>query len=191
MAIHPLALTSGLTSAQIRHVVDHAEATMAIGNEPTMILILGRDADGTLIDASCVIRREDVLVVHAQLSRPEYGPLLDLALSLPGAGDDQIVDFGSEDGTWGRSVDGLALTDELAQELNERAERGHDEQVLRVRLRRGRPAPLAVGEVVRFELEEELFASVADIADDRGGSVADVAREAIDRRLAATINSNQ
>ncbi len=182
MAVHPLALKSGLNRAQIRHVVDNAEATMAIGNGPTMILILGRDIDGSLIEASCVIRKEDVLVVHAQLSRPEYLPLLELALTLPGGGIDSGLED-EEEAQWGRSVDGLSITNELAAELFQRAELGHDYDVLRVRLRRGRPAPLAVGEPIRLVLEPSLFSAASELADKWGVAIADVARTAIDRRL--------
>lgn len=179
MAVHPNALRHGLTARQIRTAIDQGEATMAIGNAPTMILILGKDEDGTMIEVSCVIRGEDVIAIFAQPIRSEYLPLLELAHTLPGADGDHTPAGRGADGSWGRSVDGLELTDELALELNERAALGHDYDVLRLRLRGGRPAPLAVGEVVRLELESALFAEVAQRADELGVSIPEVMRRAI------------
>ncbi|MCS5735559.1 hypothetical protein [Herbiconiux daphne] len=183
-SVHPLALRYGLTREQISHAIDHGEATMAIGNGPTMILILGEDAAGEMIEVSCVIRGEDVLAIHAQALRPAYRPLLELAHSLPGADGDHTP-AGAVDGGWGRSVDGLELTEQLAVALNDRAQRGHDYDVLRLRLRGGRPAPLAVGEVVRVHLDDRLHDAAAAKADELGISLPELVRRAVGRRLAS------
>lgn len=181
MGTHPLALTDGLTRRQIEHGVEHAAATIAIGNGPTLILILGYDADRMLIEATGIIRDEDVLFVHAAPARPEYDTLLEIAEGLPGAG---VVGppTGNEVGH-GWSVDGLALTDTLLAELIERAGRGHDLETLKIRIRPGRPAPLSIGDVVRVELEPSLFDACAARADLDKVPVHEVIRRALRREV--------
>jgi hypothetical protein len=180
MGIHPLALTRGMSREQIDHAVEHSAATVAIGNGPTMVLIIGPDAAGQMVEAAGVIRDEDVLFVHAAQMRPAYQRLLDAALAQPGAGSNGVPEGDSANG-W--SVDGLALTDELVADLKARAEKGHDVAVLRIRLRTGRPAPLAIGDVIRLDLSAPVYAACAERADAQGISIPELIRQTLRARL--------
>ncbi|MCW2525494.1 MAG: hypothetical protein JWM76_354 [Pseudonocardiales bacterium] len=180
MGIHPLALTRGVNREQIDQAVEHAAATIAIGNGPTMVLIIGPDDAGQMVEAAGVIRDEDVFFVHAAPMRPAYQPLLDAALAQPGAGSNGIPE-GETDNGW--SVDGLALTDELVADLKARAEKGHDTDVLRIRLRTGRPAPLAVGDVIRLDLPAPVYAACAEQADAHGLAIPELIRNTLRARL--------
>ena len=182
MGVHPLALTTGLTRHQIEQSVEDAAATIAIGNGPTLILTLGFDADRLLIEATGVIRDEDVLVVHAAPARQEYRVLYDIAQSLPGAGESGPPVGGVS--TYGWSVDGLELADPLIDDLIERAEHGHDIDTLRIRIRPGRPAPLSIGDVIRLQLAPDVLAACAERADLDGVPVHEVIRRALRQRVA-------
>lgn len=182
MGIHPLALTRGVSREQIDQAVEHAAATVAIGNGPTMVLIIGPDDAGHMVEAAGVIRDEDVLFVHAAPMRPAYQRLLDAALAQPGAGHNGIPEGESGNG-W--SVDGLALTDDLVADLKARAEKGHDTDVLRIRLRTGRPAPLAIGDVIRLDLGAPVYTACAVQADAQGVSIPELIRHTLRARLHA------
>lgn len=182
MGIHPLALTHNLTRDEIEWAIEHSEATIAIDNGPTRIMIIGPAPDGRLLEVSGVIRDEDVLVVHADRARPDYEPLVSLARQLPGAGEaGPPPDTG--DG-FGWSVDGLALTPELIAQLQAEADSGYDVATLRVRLRTGRPAPLSVGEVFRIDLDPALYRAGAERADNDGVPIHEVMRRALRSALA-------
>ena len=181
MGISPAALTDGVSRSQLDHAVAHAAATIAVGNGPTMILVIGPDDSGQLIEAAGVIRNEDVLYVHAAQMRAAYQPLLDAAVAQPGAAT-AIPDGNDPNGS---SVDGLALSEATVNELREQAERGHDPDVLRLRLRTGRPAPLAIGDVLRLELDPATYAVCAARADADGVALPEFIR----RTLRATLHT--
>lgn len=183
MGIHPLALTRGVNRAQIDNAVEHADATIAIGNGPTMVLIIGPDDTGQLIEAAGVIRDEDVLFIHAAPMRRAYQRLLDAALAQPGAGEHGTP---ANDSAYGWSVDGLDLTDDLVTRLRTRAEHGHDIDVLRIRLRTGRPAPLSIGDIIRIELDPATYATAATRADAHGISVHELIRRTLQTHTQAS-----
>lgn len=180
MGIHPLALTRGVTRDQIEQAVEHAAATIAIGNGPTMVLIIGPDNTGQLVEAAGVIRDEDVFFVHAAPMRSAYQPLLEAALAQPGTGSAAPP---ATTAAHGWSVDGLELADDLVAQLHARAEHGHDVDVLRIRLRTGRPAPLAVGDVIRLELTPSVHAASSARADADAMSIPDLIRATLRTRL--------
>lgn len=180
MGIHPLVLTRGVTRDQIEQTLENAAATIAIGNGPTMVLILGFAGD-QLVEASGVIRDEDVLFVYAAPARESYQPLLELAQSLPGAGE--VGPPAGRSAEYGWSVDGLELSDSLIEQIIKNAVTGHDVDVLKVRLRTGRPAPLAVGDVVRLELEPKLHTAATMAADEQGMPVHELIRVALRAQL--------
>ncbi len=182
MTVSRAALNAGVTRPDLDHAVTNALATIALGNGPTRILVIGPDASGRLIEATGVIRDEDVLFVHAAPMRVEYKVLLERAVEQPGA-PSSIPDPGQLD-LW--SVDGIALTDSAIATVREKAMRGHDVDTLLRRLRSGRPAPLAIGDVFRVELDATTFAELADVADDQGVAVPEVIRQ----RLRAAMNDH-
>lgn len=77
MGLHPSALAHSIGRQDIEYAVEHAITTIATGNGPTRLLILGPDATGRLLEVSCVIRKEDLLYFHAAPMRPTYKVLLD------------------------------------------------------------------------------------------------------------------
>jgi hypothetical protein len=180
MAITPQALTHGLSREQIELAVAEAATTVAIDNVPTRIMILAFGEDGELLEATGVIRDEDLLFVHAGPAHTGYEALLDTASPSPSTADGNA----SADGTGlDASVDGVELTPSVVAGLIKRAEHGHDLETLKVRLRPGRPAPLSVGDVVRLELTSALHAACAARADDEGVPVQEVVRQALRRHL--------
>lgn len=180
MVVTPLALTHGLSREQIEHAVADAATTVAIDNVPTRIMILAFAQDGQLLEATCVIRDEDLLFVHAGPAHARYEELLDTVSPSPSAVETPTAVHGpvSE-----YSVDGLELTASLVDDLIRRAEHGHDLETLKVRLRPGRPAPLSVGDVVRLQLTSSLYAACATRADEEGFPVQEVIRQALRRHL--------
>jgi hypothetical protein len=184
MGIHPLALTRGLTREDIEETLENAVATIAIGNGPTMVLILGVDQDKRLIEASGVIRNEDVLFVHAAPAREAYQRLFDISQALPGAGAaPPATGDGEGEGGWGWSVDGLELTDALIAELREKANVGYDVDILKIRVRTGGPAPLSIGDTIRLDLDAGLWAATSARADGDGVAVHELIRRALRQRL--------
>jgi hypothetical protein len=181
MGIHPLALTHGLSREQIELAVENAETTVAIDNLPTRILILAFGDDGQLLEATGVIRDEDVLFVHAGPARAGYKALLDTTGAPPSIHQRPAAPETTD--TQRYSVDGVELTDGLIADLAERAQTGHDIDTLKIRLRPGRPAPLSVGDVIRVELTPALYSACASRADDEGVPVHDVMRRALRRHL--------
>lgn len=173
MTLTPSALQQGVTRDDLDHAMSHALATIALGNGPTRILVIGPDPDGRPIEATGVIRGEDVLFVHAARMREAYLPLLERAAKQQGAAT-AIPDPADLD-HW--SVDGIALTDDALAAVREQALGGHDMGVLLRRLRPGRPAPLAVGTVFRVELDPETFTVLSDTADEQGIALAEVIRQ--------------
>lgn len=180
MTVSRAALKAGVARPDLDHAMTNALATIALGNGPTRILVIGPDANGRLIEATGVIRDEDVLFVYAAPMRAEYEVLLERAVEQPGA-PSSIPDPGQLD-LW--SVDGIALTDTAIAAVRDKALRGHDVDVLLRRLRPGPPAPLAIGDVFRIEFDVATFAELSDVADDQGIAVPEVIR----RRLRARVN---
>lgn len=183
MSTHPLALTRGVSRAQIEYIVDHAEATLALGNGPTMILILGTTEHGERIELTGVMRDEDVLWVHARPAIDDYAPLFalahDQAAAMPQLDDE------ADGGAYGVSVDAMALTEPLIDELIVAARDGHDIDTLRLRLRPGRPAPLSVGVQVRVTLSPALSVASSERADADGIALPELARRALRHHLQA------
>jgi hypothetical protein len=79
---------------------------------------------------------------------------------------------------------GTVLTEELAEELAEEAERGYDTSKLRRRFV-GRPSlgPNGVSPRVSFRASPELYEAAWKRADKEGRSLSDLAREAFERYL--------
>jgi hypothetical protein len=182
MAITPLALMHGLSREQIELAVTEAATTVAIDNVPTRIMILAFGEAGQLLEATAVIRDEDLLFVHAGPAHAGYEALLDTTSPSPSEAKASAAAAGTGSDF---SVDGVELTPSRVAELIRRAETGHDLETLKVRLRPGRPAPLSVGDVVRLELNPALHAACAVRADSEGVPVQEVVRQALRAHLHA------
>jgi hypothetical protein len=180
MTVSRTALAPDVTRRDLDHAVANASATIAVGNGPTLVLVIGPDATGRPVEATGVIRDEDVLFVHAAPMRSEYQVLLERAVEQPGARSS--IPSPHQLDRW--SVDGIELSDENVALVRERAINGHDIEILRRRLRPGRPAPLAIGDVVRVEFDPPTYAALSDEADAEGVSIAAVTRRRFDAYLA-------
>lgn len=79
---------------------------------------------------------------------------------------------------------GTVITQEIADELAEEAERGYDLDRLKRRFV-GRPSlgPNGVSPRVSFRASEDLYAAAWKRADKEGRSLSDLAREALQRYL--------
>ena len=80
---------------------------------------------------------------------------------------------------YGESVDGLALTDALITRLFHEAEKGHDLERLKLRVRPGRPAPLPIGTPIEVEFSAELLDRASRVADTRGVSLNEFIRQVL------------
>lgn len=87
--------------------------------------------------------------------------------------------------SYGTSVDGVELTDELIEQLADEAEAGYDVEVLKTRTRRGRPAlGSAPAAALPVRLPPELRAAVAARATAEGLNESELVRKALKAYLA-------
>jgi hypothetical protein len=184
MDIHPPVLTGDISRHDIYAAIDQAFVTTHIGNEPTQLLILGKDETGRVLEITVVVKNEDVLVLFAADARPEYLALVDELNLVPEWSN--ITTSREPASKYGKSTDGLELTDSLINELYATAERGYDIERLSTRTRPGRPAPLTVGGVVRVGLDPKLYDAAREQAHDYGIAVSDLLEQVLDEYLRAT-----
>lgn len=86
--------------------------------------------------------------------------------------------------SYGRSVNGVDLTEEVVKRLADDAEAGFDVDALKPKMKLGRP-PLGEGpaEVVQVRLDPRLRSAVASRAEHDGVNTSEVVREALRRYL--------
>ncbi len=87
--------------------------------------------------------------------------------------------------SYGRSANGVELTDDVIEKLVAKAEAGYDVDELKPKMRRGRP-PLDDGltELVQVRLDSALRTKITARAEADGTNQSEVMREALRRYLA-------
>jgi hypothetical protein len=174
MEIHALAFAHGVERADMLAALEHTVVSSHAGNGPTKVVTLGRDTHGRLLELSCVVRNEDVLIFHAAPARPAYLPLID-EVALP-----PVVDGGK----YAVSCDGVPMTEERIAELHAEAAAGYDTGWLLLRSRPGRPAPASFGDTVLVGLSAELHHAASARASTDGTTVSELVRVALQRYFA-------
>ncbi len=88
--------------------------------------------------------------------------------------------------SYGRSANGVELTDDVIEKLVAKAEAGYDVEELKPKMRRGRP-PLDDGltELVQVRLDSDLRTKITARAETDGTNQSEVMREALRRYLAS------
>lgn len=88
--------------------------------------------------------------------------------------------------SYGRSANGVELTDDVIEKLVAKAEAGYDVDELKPKMRRGRP-PLDDGltELVQVRLDSDLRTKITARAKADGTNQSEVMREALRRYLAS------
>jgi hypothetical protein len=184
MDIHPSVLAGDITRQAIYDAIDHAFITTHIGNGPTQLLILGKDETGRVLEITAVVTNEDLFILFAADARSEYLALAHELDLVPEWSDGEKSDVPTS--KYGASTDGIALTDALIDELYAAAESGYDIERLRTRTRPGRPAPLAVGRVVRVGLDPGLNDAATRTARAHGVAVEALIQQALEGYLHAS-----
>lgn len=75
-SIHRSARKHGATDDDIRHAIDNAMVVADVEDDDDIVLYIGPDLDGHLLEVIAVTRDDGELVIHAMPLRRKYRPLL-------------------------------------------------------------------------------------------------------------------
>ena len=170
MEIHPSARKHGIADEDIEHAMRHALAIDDQADDTRLYLGPARSAD--LLEVVTIVRDDgSELVIHAMRMRAQVPATATGRLTM------------AKRKSYGRTASGKPITDELVEQLADKAEAGYDvDETLR---RRGGRPPLgsAAASVESVRLDPELQQALAQRAERDHETTSSVIRKALRKYL--------